>query len=62
MKYFALSMSVLYVLAGCLFIFTDMLGEHIRTFRVPLGLMLMAYGLVRAYMWRRKYADQTGNE
>ncbi len=62
MKYFALSMSVLYVLAGGLFIFTDLLAEHIRTFRVPLGLMLMAYGVVRAYMWRRKYADQPENE
>ena len=62
MKYFALSMSALYVLAGCLFLFTDMLAEHIRTFRAPLGLMLVAYGVVRAYMWRRKYADQTDSE
>lgn len=62
MKYFALSMSVLYVLAGCLFVFTDLLSEHIRNFRAPLGLMLMVYGVVRAYMWRRKYADQTESE
>ena len=62
MKYFALSMSVLYVLVGCLFVFTDVLREHIRNFRMPLGLMLMAYGVVRAYMWRRKYADQTQSE
>ncbi len=62
MKYLALVMSTLYVLVGCLFIFTDALAEHIRTFRLPLGVMLVAYGVVRAYLWRRKYADQTDSE
>ena len=62
MKYFALVMSALYVLGGCVFLFTDALQEHIRTFRLPLGIMLMAYGVVRAYLWRRKYADQTESE
>jgi hypothetical protein len=62
MKYFALVMSALYVLVGCLFIFTDVLAEQIRTFRLPLGLMLVAYGVVRAYFWRRKYADQPESE
>ncbi len=62
MKYFALVMSTLYVLAGCLFLFTDVLAEQISTFRVPLGLMLVGYGVVRAYLWRRKYADQHESE
>ena len=62
MKYFALVMSTLYVLAGCLFLFTDVLAEQIGTFRVPLGLMLVGYGVVRAYLWRRKYADQPESE
>lgn len=62
MKYFALVMSTLYVLAGCLFLFTDVLAEQISTFRVPLGLMLVGYGVVRAYLWRRKYADQPESE
>lgn len=62
MKYFALVMSTLYVLAGCLFIFTDVLAEQISTFRVPLGLMLVGYGVVRAYLWRRKYADPPESE
>jgi hypothetical protein len=62
MKYFALVMSTLYVLAGCLFIFTDVLQEQITSFRLPLGLMFVGYGVVRAYLWRRKYADQPGSE
>jgi TRAP-type C4-dicarboxylate transport system permease small subunit len=62
MKYFALVMSALYVLVGGLFLFTDVLRAQISAFRLPLGLMLVAYGVVRAYLWRRKYADQTGNE
>ena len=62
MKYFALVMSTLYVLAGCLFLLTDVRAEQISTFRVPLGLMLVGYGVVRAYLWRRKYADQHESE
>lgn len=62
MKYFALVMSALYVLVGCLFLFTDMLLEQIRMFRLPLGFLLVAYGVVRAYLWRRKYADQSAEE
>lgn len=62
MKYFALVMSTIYVLAGCLFIFTGALAEQVKTFRLPLGLMLVVYGVVRAYLWRRKYAGQTESE
>ncbi len=62
MKYFALVMSALYVLLGCLFVFTPVLGEQIRTFRLPIGLMMIAYGLVRAFLWRRKYMGQTERE
>ncbi len=62
MKYFALVMCALYVLAGCVFLFTELLLEQVRVFRVPLGLLLVGYGAVRAYLWRRKYADETGSE
>jgi len=62
MKYFTLIMSTLYVLAGCLILFTDALAENIRGFRLPLGILLIGYGVVRAYLWRRKYVDQTERE
>jgi hypothetical protein len=62
MKYFALAMSALYVLAGCALLFTPWLEEIIRSFRPPIGLLLLGYGVVRAYMWRRKFADQTDPE
>ncbi len=62
MKFFVLAMSALYVLAGCVFLFTNALVELIPRFRSPLGLLLLGYGVVRAYMWRRKYADQARDE
>ena len=62
MKYFALLMSALYVLAGGALLTTDARHEQIGAFRVPLGILLVAYGVVRASLWRRKYADQPGGE
>jgi hypothetical protein len=62
MKYFALAMSTLYVLAGCALLFTPWLGDIIRSFRIPIGLLLLIYGVVRAYMWRRKFAGRTDHE
>jgi hypothetical protein len=62
MKYFALVMSSFYVLSGCVFLFTHFLEDIIPRFRVPIGLALMGYGVVRAYLWRRKFADQPEGE
>jgi hypothetical protein len=62
MKFFALVMCALYVLAGCLFLFTNALEGLIPRYRIPIGLLLGGYGVVRAYMWRVKYTDQTGGE
>ena len=62
MKFFALVMCALYVLVGCALLFTHALEEHIRSFRSPLGLIFAGYGVVRAYLWRRKYTDQTESE
>ncbi len=61
MKHFALVMSVLYVLAGGLLLATDILHDRIGVLRVPLGITLVIYGTVRAYLWRRKYADGSGD-
>lgn len=62
MKYFALAMSVLYVVAGCAFLFTTVFIRLIPNYRLPIGLLLLGYGVVRAYLWRRKYADQADQE
>lgn len=62
MKYFALAMSVLYVLAGCAFLFTNAFLQLIPNYRLLIGLLLLGYGVVRAYLWRRKYADEANNE
>jgi hypothetical protein len=56
MKYFALVMSLLYVVAGGLLVFTDRFAAGIVRFRLPLGLLLMGYGVLRWFMWRKKQA------
>ncbi len=61
MKYFALIMSVVYAVAGCLILFTNFLYPQVSRFRVPLGVILLIYGAVRGYMWQRKQA-QSENE
>ncbi|MFZ1617112.1 MAG: hypothetical protein WAT41_07155 [Flavobacteriales bacterium] len=57
MKYFALAMSLIYVVAGALLLFTNFLGLEITQFRVPLGCVLVGYGILRGYLWRRKLAQ-----
>ncbi|MBZ0204840.1 MAG: hypothetical protein K8H89_00845 [Flavobacteriales bacterium] len=57
MKYFALVMSVLYLMAGCLILFTNFMYPQISRFRVPLGVVLLGYGVVRGIMWQRKQAQ-----
>jgi hypothetical protein len=57
MKYFGLAMSLLYVLAGCGFLFTDLLIDLIPLYRVPLGALLAGYGVIRMVLWWRKYAN-----
>lgn len=54
MKYFALLMSLIYGLVGCLFLFTAFMQWQIPRYRVPLGLVLLGYGLLRGWMWYRK--------
>lgn len=54
MKYFALVMSLVYVLVGCLFLFTNFMQWQITSYRIPLGLVLVGYGVLRSFMWRRK--------
>lgn len=49
-------MSVVYVLAGLMILFTTFLSPEITHFRVPLGIVLVVYGVVRGFMWRQKQA------
>lgn len=57
MKYFALAMSLLYMIAGAMLLFTNFLAMEITGFRVPLGLVLVGYGILRWFMWRKKQAQ-----
>lgn len=54
MKYFALVMSLAYMGVGALILFTNFMLLQISRFRVPLGVILLAYGVVRIIMWQRK--------
>jgi len=62
MKYFAVTMSALYVLAGCAFLFTNALINYIPRYRLPLGLLLVGYGVLRFFMWRNKFSEQASDE
>jgi hypothetical protein len=57
MKYFALVMSAVYFAAGAMIAFTNFMYAQITRFRLPLGIVLMAYGIVRWFIWRRKEAQ-----
>lgn len=57
MKYFALTMSVIYAVVGCLILFTNFLYPQVSRFRIPLGVVLLVYGAVRGFMWQRKQAQ-----
>ncbi len=57
MKYFALVMSVVYLTIGGLILFTNFMYPQVTRFRVPLGLVLVIYGIIRGLMWRRKEAQ-----
>ncbi|MFT3884557.1 MAG: hypothetical protein QM724_03730 [Flavobacteriales bacterium] len=61
MKYFALIMSAVYAAAGLALLFTNTAIELIPRFRLPLGLLLVGYGIVRFVLWRRKYAQPDGD-
>ncbi len=60
MKYFALGMSVLYVVVGVLLLLSPSFLDQITQFRLPLGIALLVYGVVRAFIWRRKAQQQSG--
>lgn len=53
MKWFALVMSLLYVVTGCLLLLTAAL-PMIQAYRSAIGGVLIAYGLVRGVLWVRK--------
>ncbi len=57
MKYFALVMSLAYTGLGALILFTNFMVLQISRFRVPLGVILLVYGVVRIAMWQRKQAQ-----
>ncbi|MBL7950212.1 MAG: hypothetical protein JNM62_00715 [Flavobacteriales bacterium] len=53
-----LLMSLLYVCGGGMFLFTDMLKDRISQNRMPIGGVLLGYGIVRLFMWWRWYKAQ----
>jgi len=54
-------LGIAFIVAGGLLLATDILHDRIGVLRVPLGITLVIYGTVRAYLWRRKYADGSGD-
>lgn len=57
MKYFALVMSVAYMLVGTMILVAPGFLPQLTRFRLPLGVILVGYGALRAVMWKRKDAQ-----
>jgi uncharacterized membrane protein HdeD (DUF308 family) len=55
-RIFALAMTAVYVGAGLLLLFTDALNDTVTRYRMAIGAILVAYGILRAvlYFTRRK--------
>ncbi|MCC6839828.1 MAG: hypothetical protein IT230_06690 [Flavobacteriales bacterium] len=58
MKYFALVMGLAYIGVGASVLLAQGFLPQITRFRAPLGIVLIGYGLLRAAMWKRKYAPK----
>lgn len=57
MKWLALVMSAIYLVVGALLLLDETFFAQITRYRTPLGLLLVAYGVMRGFMWRRKVAE-----
>lgn len=60
MKYFALAMCAVYAAAGLALLFTNAVSDLIPRYRLPLGLLLLGYAIVRLVLWWRKNLQQKG--
>ncbi len=59
MRWFALAMSAIYIIVGCLFLITDVALDLIPHFRPALAVVLITYGVLRGWKWMR---NQPKNE
>ena len=56
MKYFEIIMSLLYLFAGVILVAAPRESFNFpSTYTIPLGIVLVVYGLVRAYRVYKKY-------
>ena len=62
MKWFSLCMSVVYIVLGCLLLFTPLLQNVIDTYRSAIGGVLIGYGVLRGGLWIRRYRSESEAE
>ncbi|MCC6541006.1 MAG: hypothetical protein IT225_02180 [Flavobacteriales bacterium] len=48
-----LFMSAFYTLAGLALLCTDLLADAVTAYRIPIGGVLVGYGLLRFVLWKR---------
>lgn len=60
LSWFALAMSVFYLVMGLLFLTTDVLIGPLPHYRPAIGGVLLGYGLLRGWMWFRKRQNEAG--
>lgn len=57
MKWFALIMSAIYLVVGLLLLSDQTFFSQISRYRMPMGGLLVGYGVMRGFMWWRKSAE-----
>jgi hypothetical protein len=53
-SFFALGMSLFYLVMGSVFLFTNIWSEAIPHYRLAIGAAFLGYGALRLWMWFRK--------
>lgn len=54
LSFFALGMSLFYLVMGSVFLFTNIWSEAIPHYRPAIGAAFLGYGALRLWMWFRK--------
>jgi len=62
LKVFGYIMPILYVVVGLVILFTDFFGKETLKIRLALGILLVAYGVFRAWRIFKNPDNQTKNE
>jgi prepilin signal peptidase PulO-like enzyme (type II secretory pathway) len=62
LSWFSLAMSAFYAVMGLLFLTTNVLAEALPHYRAAIGGVLLGYGILRGWMWYRKWRNDPAQQ